>query len=173
MKQELKGFTLIELIVVIAIIAVLAAVVAPNAFKSIEKAKISGTLTDLNSIKTATLAYYGDIQTWPANTTSGSGFVTAPSPAVAGWDGPYLDKWPATSKWGGNYSYRFDDAQGWSAGSANDDARYIEVSGVPENAKTKIDLQIDGNISGNNGTVRYGGTGTPLRYLISTDVSVN
>ena len=33
-----SGFTLIELIVVIAIIAVLAAIIAPNAFKAIEKA---------------------------------------------------------------------------------------------------------------------------------------
>ena len=36
-----KGFTLIELIVVIAIIAILAAIIAPNAFRAIEKAKAS------------------------------------------------------------------------------------------------------------------------------------
>lgn len=34
------GFTLIELIVVIAIIAILAAIIAPNAFRAIEKANI-------------------------------------------------------------------------------------------------------------------------------------
>ena len=48
-----KGFTLIELIVVIAIIAVLAAVVAPSAFKAIEKGKVSAGMGDWNSIKTA------------------------------------------------------------------------------------------------------------------------
>ena len=36
-----KGFTLIELIVVIAIIAILGAIIAPNAFRAIEKAKMA------------------------------------------------------------------------------------------------------------------------------------
>ncbi|NCC82098.1 MAG: prepilin-type N-terminal cleavage/methylation domain-containing protein [Clostridia bacterium] len=40
MKNK-KGFTLVELLVVIAIIAILAAVVAPNAFKAIEKSKVT------------------------------------------------------------------------------------------------------------------------------------
>ena len=65
-----RGFTLIELIVVIAIIAVLAAVVAPNAFKAVERAKISGTLSDYKAIKTATMAYYSDCGVWPINMTN-------------------------------------------------------------------------------------------------------
>jgi len=38
-----RSFTLIELIVVIAIIAILAAIIAPNAFRAIEKAKVAET----------------------------------------------------------------------------------------------------------------------------------
>ena len=37
-----QSFTLLELIVVIAIIAILAAIIAPNAFRAIEKAKVIG-----------------------------------------------------------------------------------------------------------------------------------
>ncbi|OPX29968.1 MAG: N-terminal methylation, partial [Candidatus Omnitrophica bacterium 4484_171] len=100
-----KGFTLIELIVVIAIIAVLAAIVAPNAFKAIEKGKISATIGDYKSIKTAAMAYYADTGVWPADgtdkDTDPNGFVK--DDAASGWDGPYLEKWPARANWGGDY----------------------------------------------------------------------
>jgi general secretion pathway protein G len=96
------GFTLIELLVVIAIIAILAAVVAPNAFRAIEKAKYAGTVANLRALKTAALSYYTDTGTWPP-----TGVIQAnlnPDPAgnvifagffldngTPGWDGPYLD----------------------------------------------------------------------------------
>ena len=60
-----KGFTLIELLIVIAIIGILAAIIAPNAFNAIEKAKIAKVISDLNAIKTASLIYYADMGFWP------------------------------------------------------------------------------------------------------------
>ena len=56
----MKSFTLIELIVVIAIIAILAAIIAPNAFKAIEKARVTKTLGDLKSIKSGLTGLYAD-----------------------------------------------------------------------------------------------------------------
>ena len=44
-----KWFTLIELIVVISIIAVLSAIIAPNAFRAIEKSKITKALSDIKT----------------------------------------------------------------------------------------------------------------------------
>ena len=92
-----KYFTLIELIVVIAIIAILAAIIAPNAFKAIEKAKISATISDMKTIKKAAIIYYADTGQWPwegavhADESTGIGFVT--DDGAAGWDGPYIEKW--------------------------------------------------------------------------------
>ncbi|MBU1112676.1 MAG: prepilin-type N-terminal cleavage/methylation domain-containing protein [Candidatus Omnitrophica bacterium] len=119
-----KHFTLIELIVVIAIIAILAAIIAPNAFKAIEKAKISRAIAELKNIKTASLSYYADNGRFPCNKVGGwgkdPGFVNPVTPAncwpdelhpgenctAAGvcvdgttWDGPYLEKWPYSSPW--------------------------------------------------------------------------
>jgi len=124
-----KAFTLIELIVVIAIIAILAAIIAPNAFKAIEKAKITKAIGDMKAIKTAALTYYADNRRFPCNKVGGwgkdPGFV-APITATTcwpdelwnlnggtqtcancidgpTWDGPYLETWPAKNPWDNNY----------------------------------------------------------------------
>lgn len=111
--KTIKSFTLIELIVVIAIIAILAAIIAPNAFRAIEKARSAKVISDLKTIKTASVGFYADTGQWPFRVNnvdytfiasslnlSGSGLdpnIHLPhpllaDPGVAGWDGPYLDK---------------------------------------------------------------------------------
>jgi len=160
-----KGFTLIELIVVIAIIAVLAAIVAPNAFKAIEKGKISATIGDYKSIKTAAMAYYSDTGQWPADGSTTAGFVT--DDGTSGWDGPYLEKWPARANWGGTYTFQNDNARDWDGDGANDTARYLQVTNVPSTAASKIDIQLDGTADLNAGSVQY--SGTTLYLLVSQD----
>lgn len=127
-----KGFTLIELIVVIAIIAVLAGIVAPNAFKAIEKAKVSRAMADAKALRGAALAYYADVGFWPPDVCRGDdpGFTRALpyNPDTGGaarcintagfpadwqtrvqnsWDGPYLEKWPALTPWAGKYDWNY------------------------------------------------------------------
>ncbi|MBU2250668.1 MAG: type II secretion system protein GspG, partial [Candidatus Omnitrophica bacterium] len=101
-----KSFTLIELIVVIAIIAILAAIIAPNAFRAIEKAKIVKTASDLKTIKAAILIYRTDTGAWPcpgvpgdcsANYIEDSNHCLLTNPGIAGWDGPYLESIPTSS----------------------------------------------------------------------------
>ena len=99
------GFTLIELLVVIAIIAVLAAIITPNAFKAVEKAKVSRTISEVRTIKTAALAYYSDTGTWPILyrlTDPVNSFLT--DPGIARWDGPYVEKW-SPHPWSGHIGW--------------------------------------------------------------------
>ena len=101
MYKNSKGFTLIELLVVIAIIGILAAIIAPNAFKAIEKSKIAKVVGDVNAIKTAALMYYSDTGVFPpdddqySNTSTDVGTHLADFfdnlAGVDGWDGPYLE----------------------------------------------------------------------------------
>lgn len=133
-REREKGFTLVELLVVIAIIGVLAAVIAPNAFRAVEKSKVSRTLSDLKAFKTAALAFYADVGFFPADPMGGSpnwysdpglgsdpttNYSTASITALGfsslsqyntavtnNWRGPYVEA-PITKKtaWGGRYDY--------------------------------------------------------------------
>ncbi|MBU1112742.1 MAG: type II secretion system protein GspG [Candidatus Omnitrophica bacterium] len=128
-----KGFTLIELIVVIAIIAILAAIIAPNAFKAIEKAKVAAAKSDVATLKKAALLLYTDTGKFPkgcppyAITTSVAlqairgGLVVRPEVyfdagtgcgwtqnEVDSWDGPYIDAGQAVDPWKGIYWLRYD-----------------------------------------------------------------
>ena len=117
------AFTLVELIVVIAIIAILAAVIAPNAFKAVEKAKISRAVSDLKAIRSAAYAFYSDTGTIPCTKSGGwgedPGFIKQITPSncwateggcaagctdIRGWNGPYLEKDPV-DPWGRRYQY--------------------------------------------------------------------
>lgn len=100
------AFTLVELLVVIAIIGVLAAIIAPNAFRAVEKGKIARVIADLKAIKAAGYSYYADTGDWPtAAGTNGMGYFISPPSGNSNWNGPYLEKLPANTPWGGNYSY--------------------------------------------------------------------
>jgi len=156
-----KGFTLIEMLVVIAIIAVLAAIVAPSAFKAVDKGKISAAVGNFKSIKTAVMAYYADTGAWPAAGAVGAGLVA--TDGVSGWDGPYLDKWPGKGQWGaGVYTF------GITAGPPQ--TRWVSLSLVPQAAAAKIDIALDGTAAGAAGSVTYTADAiTTVTVLLSSD----
>ena len=152
-----SSFTLIELIVVIAIIGILAAIIAPNAFKAIEKAKISKVCGDLKSIKTAVGALYSDTGRWglPDNTKIdnpyGQWWVRISESQLvnndenyAGWDGPYLESSISEHPWGGPYALWAEDQD---RGSQLDLGVIVEDHGaaydIPPGTTLSIDRMID------------------------------
>lgn len=125
---EEKGFTLVELLTVIAIIAILGAVVAPNLFRAVDRSKVSAAVADSRAIKGAAVAYYSDTGEWPPDIDDGSdpGFVGS---EVQGWNGPYLDSWPAKNPWNGKYFFRNSNNSPFG-----ENARYLQLDNVPESA---------------------------------------
>jgi len=159
--KKLQGFTLIEMIVVIAVIAVLAAIITPNAFKAIEKAKVTRLIGDLNAFRSATLTYYADMGFWPPdvcpdddpgftkpdpfNVRSGGapgclGLYRLPSNwqtiVDSNWNGPYLDKWPLLNPWAGSY-----DFENWMTPLALPDPPgiYMTARGLPRGVIDNIE----------------------------------
>jgi len=107
-----KFFTLVELIVVIAIIAILAAIITPNAFKAIEKAKVSEAIGDFKAYKAAIYALYADTGHWVTDSQPDGCLrlryhpdndLTSDYSHWPGWDGPYLEKIKGKTPWYGTY----------------------------------------------------------------------
>ncbi|MFH1622190.1 MAG: prepilin-type N-terminal cleavage/methylation domain-containing protein [Candidatus Omnitrophota bacterium] len=177
-----KSFTLIELIVVIAIIAILAAIIAPNAFKAIEKAKITQAMADAKAYKTATFALYVDTGHWViergASVPPAGPIITVESDNndlsvnfnnYAGWDGPYIENIKSKHPWGGWYVFQLNNVtQGpgddiwvdWEDACYPEDTATNQECPMPEASAQAIDDKIDdGDLT--NGTVTRGIGGSP------------
>ncbi len=115
-NKNYNGFTLVELLVVIAIIGILAAVVAPNAFKAIEKAKLNKVIADCKAIEAAALSHYADTGEWPRlndiSRTNMEGYLQNYGTGLQHWDGPYIERWPMNPFNSGalesQYNYQYD-----------------------------------------------------------------
>jgi type II secretion system protein G len=175
------GFTLIELIVVIAIIAVLAAIIAPNAFRAIEKSKISKALTDFKAIKSATYAMYGDTGKWPYGGDSSTvvfySDLMVNVHSFPNWDGPYLDNFKGMTPWGGTY-YFTSNYPFQQPGSAQtiyplsvefEDVKFLTgpngACPIPPDSARKIDSLVD---DGNLGTGEFRG-GSDYHWVLVWD----
>lgn len=168
-----KTFTLTELIVVIAIISILTAILAPNAFQSIEKAKVAKVERDLKSFETAAVSYYTDTGGWPPDSTNWFSsdeeafFITGLN-QPSSWKGPYLEKWP-DPPWHCQFTYNGSDMKGsydwdywvdwsyWGSVPAGTETCGASVSCVPQSAALVADQHLDdGTIS--SGDVRWSGS---------------
>ena len=172
-----RAFTLIELIVVIAIIAILAAIIAPNAFRAIEKAKISKAAADVRHIHHACGALYADTGHWPTTDQNRirNSELMSNLYGWSGWDGPYLENSDDTHPWGG--TYRFWTAWNIGEGNANDlticfDRVNFNNGTVghspPLSSSLKIDrINDDGNLS--TGAIRTSGSYNELFWVLVWD----
>lgn len=100
-----RGFTLLELLVVIVIIGLLTAVVGPRFFAQIGKSEQGTVRAQMDAFSKALDAYRLDMGRFPTNEQGLQVLVIKPTESPK-WNGPYLQKKIPLDPWGNAYVYR-------------------------------------------------------------------
>ncbi len=104
-KNDQRGFTLLEMLVVIIMIGLLASLVAPKLFNKLGSAKVKTAQAQINMIDTALDAFRLDAGRYPSQ-QEGLKILWSDPGNLKIWDGPYLPKPVKADSWGNPYLYK-------------------------------------------------------------------
>jgi len=104
--NNMRGFTLLELLVVMVIIGLLAAYVGPKYFSQVGKSEIKMAQAQIDALEKALHQYRLDVGSYPATELGLASLVNRPSNEPR-WQGPYLSKLPPADPWGRPYVYKY------------------------------------------------------------------
>lgn len=106
-----QGFTLIEVMIVVAILGILATLVVVNVAGNTDKALVTATKSDLQSIKQALDLFKLDNYRYPSTEQGLEALVVKPDNARSWPEGGYLSKVPV-DKWDNPFVYISPGANG-------------------------------------------------------------
>lgn len=104
-RYAVRGFTLLELLVVIVIIGLLAGIVAPRYMDTIGKSKAKVALAQMDSLGKALDQYRIDVGSYPSQEQGLEALTTNPGTNPK-WQGPYLKKGVPLDPWDNAYIYK-------------------------------------------------------------------
>jgi general secretion pathway protein G len=102
---KVKGFTLLELLVVMVIIGLLAGYVGPKYFDQIGKSEIKTAWAQINALGKALDQYRIDTGHYPTSEQGLNALMQSPNNEPK-WAGPYLIKKVPLDPWGKAYLYK-------------------------------------------------------------------
>lgn len=106
-RRAVRGFTLLEMIVVLVIIGLIMGLVGPRLFGQADKAKVQTAGTQIKMLGGALQTMRLDISRWPTEQEGLALLVTAPTDerTARSWAGPYLDEAVPLDPWGNPYRF--------------------------------------------------------------------
>ncbi|WP_045221793.1 type II secretion system major pseudopilin GspG [Desulfonatronum thioautotrophicum] len=104
-KNGVRGFSLIELLIVMIIIGLLASLVGPRLFQHVGQSKQNTARAQIELLGTALDAYRLDVGRYPT-TEQGLGALRVQPSGVDRWNGPYLPRDVPLDPWGNPYQYK-------------------------------------------------------------------
>ena len=112
-RNKIRGFTLIEIMVVVVIIGLLAAFIVPRVMDRVDEARVTKVRADLQAIETALAMYRLDTARLPTTAQGLAALVQKPEdPALRNWrSGGYMAR-VSTDPWGNDYRYRQPGTRG-------------------------------------------------------------
>lgn len=119
MVSSMRGFTLLELLVVMVIIGLLAGYVGPKYFAQIGKSEVKTARAQIDALGKALDQYRLDAGHYPTAEQGLAALNAAPAGETK-WGGPYLQKAVPDDPWGKPYQFRSPGEHGdydlWSFG---------------------------------------------------------
>ena len=111
MPSRVRGFTLLELLVVVAIISLLVGYVAPRYFSQVGKSEVSLARAQIDSLEKALDQYRLDPGHYPSTEQGLAALQSRPANEPK-WSGPYMRKAVPPDPWGQPYRYQSPGSHG-------------------------------------------------------------
>lgn len=110
-RENEKGFSLIELLIVMVIIGLLAGLVGPKMFGKVDTSKQKSAKAQISLFETALDMYRLDMGKYPTSDMGLQALRTNPDENEK-WDGPYLPKEVPLDPWQNPYKYESPSEKG-------------------------------------------------------------
>ena len=101
---KMKGYSLIELLVVLVIMGMLVGLVGPRLFSRVDASKVDTAETQVRMLKAALQTYRLDMGRYP-ETLIGLASLVKNVGNKSQWNGPYLEENLPKDPWGNDYVY--------------------------------------------------------------------